>query len=283
MFIFEKSQAVVLCRGRYRLLECILSKEDGTYHSSNIFQMETELGEASSHSLGPNKIDVWQTGGISTSSWALQSITRIFKETPFSISSGPDLPMAMAGHCQLSLANGTIFIYGGVISINTSYNSLTHTLDKSFEYSDKAWTLPHINGKWTPVNVPMPCPKQKASKVLQLQQCSLKASSEIVLLHQYHEDDNICSSVFNLDTLLWTKVKATIMKSFPLDGFLIKGFDNSRIFYLSGLRIFEFIDGWTLLSSTTLPFHIDQTQFLMVRSELNVTQCKADAASWSTH
>ena len=277
LFIFERSQVVVLCKGHSRLLECTLTKEDGTYDSSNIISIETELGEGLTHSQGPNNVDVWQSGGISTSSWNLEKHIRIFKERPFSITLGPDLPMAMAGHCQVNLGNGTIFIYGGIISINTTYNSYTQTLDKAFEYSDKAWTGPDRHGKWTPANVTSPCPKQQILKELQHQQCSLK-SSHIIIVNQNYDES--CTSVFNIETSLWTKVESTT--KLTLGGFMINGFDNSRVFYLSNQNVFEFINDWVLMS-VMLPLHINQTTLLMARSQFNVTKCKADAAHWPTH
>ncbi len=108
----------------------------------------------------------------------------LFRETPFSIDQGPDLPIPMAGHCQVHIGNNSVLIYGGVTSLNSSGFSYAGFQIK--EYSNLAWTWNSIASHWTAVPTESPCPSSRLPPVI-MQPCSMKGSSQVVILHQDFE------------------------------------------------------------------------------------------------
>ncbi len=94
-----------------------------------------------------------------------------------------------------------------------------------------------------------------------------------------------------MNTLLWVKVASAMSKTLPVNGFLINGYDSSKLYYLGGLAsdststkvitVYEFVDdNWMLIPNMEMPFHIHVYTHLVVSSDFNNTRCKADPAYW---
>ena len=217
------------------------------------------------------------------SQWKFQGHISIIKQGPFSIIRGLNLPVPLAGHCQLNLGNEKLFIYGGLTAIDTV--TINGRLHYPYNYSNIAWT--YENKKWMQIPLESPCPKMSLDQMT-FQQCSLKGHSDIITLSHDYELETTCTSVLNIKALTWIKVESMSMK---LGGFLMNGFDSSRLFYFGGLRtnrnmshelsIQEFDNyGWKTLESMILPFPIDQFNFKVLKSDLNITMCRADKDAW---
>ncbi len=48
----------------YRIIECALTREDGSFDSINTLRMDNELGYGAACSIAPNGKDIWISGGI---------------------------------------------------------------------------------------------------------------------------------------------------------------------------------------------------------------------------
>ncbi len=219
--------------------------------------------------------------------WALQEHITVIKENPFSIESGPDLPMAMAGHCQVYIGNNTVFIYGGVASLSGNTSVLNGY--PVLKYSNLAWIG---NGyQWSMVPTNSPCPSSNLPPTI-MQQCALKGNSEVAILHQNFLDFSTCTSLLNIKTFEWTKVTHSLTDDLPLGGFILQGIESHRTFYIGGnsqhdrtddmKRVFELTNRWELLK-TKLEFGIAGWNSMVLDSRLNITKCLADSDIWPVY
>ena len=174
----------------------------------------------------------------------------------------------MAGHCQLNIGNGNIFIYGGISSL----------VEARYQHYDNfAYIWKNQYQSWIKISTPSPCPISfKPPEILQ--QCSLMGSSKIVILAQNFNKSSVCTNIFNLDTLEWSERR---LDSIPLAGFILTGFDPSRVFYIGGLStdnrtVYELRHAKWVLTKLTLPYGMTGFDAVLLDSRLNLTQCKAD-------
>ena len=101
----------------------------------------------------------------------------------------------------------------------------------------------------------------------------------MVIVTQNYETFETCTSNLNVKTLQWT-LKSTM--TIPLGGFILKGIDTSRIFYLGGFTndgnekndtIYELVDNWQVLE-LKLPYGMTAWDSILLDSRLNLTRCK---------
>ena len=190
------------------------------------------------------------------------------------------MPKARAGHCQLNLGNGQIFIFGGFSFIDkhnsNNYDNILH--------DNEAWIWNH--DKWSMVTTASPCPPSRQPVTI-LQQCVMKGIHEIIIITQNFNDFTSCTSILTIASFEWTKITSNKDHTLPIGGFLLTGidFNNTCIFYLGGFgrsnnqSVFELADQW-MLTTMKLPFGITAWNSLISDSKLNFTDCKSDVHHW---
>ncbi len=204
-----------------------------------------------------------------------------FRESPFYIYQGPDLPKAMAGHCQVVIDNGKIFIYGGISSVDNKKSRNSY----NFIHDEEAYVW--SSGHWLKVNISSPCPPSR-QPIVALQQCAARGSNEVVILSQNFENSTSCTRILDIHNLKWTRVSS--MTNLPLGGFILTGINTMEVYYLGGYTksktisnsnrtVFKLKNEWTLISMK-LPFAMTSWDSIVLDSRLNVTQCMADVHHW---
>ena len=124
-----------------------------------------------------------------------------FREDPFAIEFGPNLPTAMAGHCQLNIGNGSIFVYGGITTlIDAKYQ----------EYNNSAYVWKDHLKTWIRIEKPSPCPNAVQPPEI-MQQCALlSVTNKVVILTQ-----NFNEFLYVQLALTWIQWNGTNYQSAP--------------------------------------------------------------------
>ena len=141
------------------------------------------------------------------------------------------LPIGLAGHCQIKLNNGNIFIFGGVTDFkyyNGSEEFYQHS-KQSYKYinSTLSWMIVRgldssnmINIKTCFVKVPNenPCPLPEYEAQFE-QPCAHSNESVVIVTHT---KDSHCTAILNLDTLSWNhRHENQTEMIIPIAGYLI--------------------------------------------------------------
>ncbi len=146
------------------------------------------------------------------------------------MTSGPDLPKPLAGHCQLFITTNTILVYGGVTVINT--NNFMGQVTYKTEYSNQAFIWSHYI--WSNISTDNPCSNNGQDLSLQ-QPCTKRAKAnhtDIIIVT--FANATSCTSILNLVTYDWDIVNVT-NTNIPIGGHLVTSVDNSRVFYMGGI------------------------------------------------
>ena len=187
----------------------------------------------------------------------------------------------MAGHCQLNIGNGQIFIFGGITTIGyNNYDDFT-----KLEHDDEAWLWK--DNHWLPVTSQSPCPKSRQPITI-LQQCAIKGANKVVIISQNFDDFTTCTSVLNIRNFEWTQISLTKDLILPIGGLILTGIDSNDLYYLGGYTnmsdssnrtVFELTNKW-VPANMKLPFAMTLWDSLLLDNQLNLTECMADVQHW---
>ena len=222
-------------------------------------------------------VNVCCSKNYTVESWKLQQHMISIIENPFDVIQGSHLPKKMAAHCQVSISNGKILIYGGITEINENNSNNEH----NFEHDNEAYIW--ANGKWLKVNSSSPCPSSRQPVTI-LQQCALKGPDLVVIIAQNFNDFTTCTSLLNVTSFEWHQITSTDNKLLPIGGFILTGVDLNSIYYFGGYfassdsnnkTVFELTNKWTM-TTMKLPFAMTGLDSIVIGSQLNLTQCVAD-------
>ncbi len=196
------------------------------------------------------------------------------------LSNGPDLPIPLAGHCQLHVGDSNVFIYGGFSHLNNHSLPIVH--------NNAAWNWKRSNDNWTRIPTASPCPPSRFF-IHVMQQCAWKQPFEVVILHQDYVEATSCASLLNVETFEWIRIVET-STLLPLGGFLLTGSNMQKMFYIGGHGSYPFKESgrktiyklnqhWEL-TKMELPFGISAWDTKLIESRVNVSQCTQDEAKW---
>ncbi len=243
------------------------------------YQMEPYMLIAFATSMAPNGVDIWLSGGISAKliannilKYSIVDRLNVIKNRSLTIEDGPDLPRPLAGHCQVLLCYGRVFIYGGVSSIYVDRTMQT------FNYSNQAYLW--VNDSWSSIPVKNPCSNKGQDLAFQ-QPCAeqIISNQTLVVIVTFIKRVS-CTSILNLNTYEWTKVN-NVDVLIPIGGHLVMSIDKTSVFYMGGLYykpeesqsldIFELgSNGWRLIEAK-LPFGISSNETKSYPSTHNIT------------
>ncbi len=146
----------------------------------------------------------------------------------FTIQDGPDLPKPLAGHCQLYIAEGKVFIYGGITTnpVNTTEWFI------NTNYSNEAYMWSGDN--WFKIPKENPCSNNGQDLAFQ-QSCAQRIKSDrIEVVVVTFNKKKACTSIINLLSNGWTRINGSDVK-IPFGGHLVTSLDKSKVFYLGGI------------------------------------------------
>ena len=190
-----------------------------------------------------------------------------FRDKRFTWHASRDLPKPLFGHCQVSLDENRIFVYGGTTSTSNGSKTLLH-------YSEDAYIWHNHNSGWLHLPSKCPCP-DKVSTVSFPQQCVMRKGKNDIIITSTYEGGKTCASVLNLNNYLCDEIKTE--SELPLGGFLLSGNTNLSVFYLGGVNsddIFELsMDNKWKMSGAKLPFPMAMNDTQFTTSNLNVSNC----------
>ena len=204
--------------------------------------------------------------------------------------------MPLAGHCQISLRNANMFIYGGF----TLYEGRP---EYNFNHTNLAWIWRGDDEKWE--SIPTKCPCQGSiMPAIMMEQCALRGQFEVVIVNQNFDKLTTCTSVLNISSFTWIKVSQA--NNLSMGGFILTGLNPMRTFYIGGLLdgldvnnvpdqsyaatfhdaysnyVFELINDDWIMMDMKLPYNISQMYSILINGNLNMTQCVKDKEIWPT-
>ncbi len=230
--------------------------------------------------------DIWLSGGISLFfrdnnfpfKWEVSIVSKVnvMKNKTFVIEDGPELPKPLAGHCQVFIGDGQVFIYGGITAIG--FNETLNGIEQIFKYSnqaylwrDESWlTIPHKN----------PCSNDMQDLAFQ-QPCTQRiVSNQSQIVIETFSKRTSCTSILNLNTYHWSMLNDAGV-NIPIGGHLVTSSDKSRVFSLGGLYyapeeiqsldVYELgSNGWEMIEAK-LPYGISSNETKSYPSSHNVT------------
>ncbi len=260
----------------FSMLSChfIPNHIDGEWR--RIYQMESYTLISFATSIAPNGIDVWLSGGISFQGGIeyMAEVPRfdvvkkinILRGQTFIMQDGPDLPQPLAGHCQVYIGHGKVFIYGGIKSIGNQIHG--------FNYSNQAYIWSQQG--WSDVPTENPCSNNGQDLAFQ-QLCTTYGETKVVIVT--FSKRKPCTALLDLITYMWNKVS---VNDIPIYGHLVTSLDKTRAFYLGGIYheeqqevesfdVYELeYDGWRM-TMAKLPFGIVSNETKSHPSVHNVT------------
>ncbi len=147
-----------------------------------------------------------------------------FRDKTFTIEPGPNLPRPLAGHCQVHIDKGRIFVLGGITSLLPNGTQLDYSSDAFLWYQDN----------WITVPTKSPCPTENIQNLAFHLQCTTRIKlNQTEIVSVTINASNVCTNVLNLVSLQWFKVNNGNAK-LPIGGHLVTGVDKGRVFYLGG-------------------------------------------------
>ncbi len=200
---------------------------------------------------------------------------------------GPDLPIPMAGQCQLNIGDNGIFIFGGLISFGSNDSHTVHNDYPVLAYSNLAWIW--NNGNWSRIPTPAPCPSSRLPPTI-MQQCAMKGSSKVVILHQDFRYFTTCTSLLDLITSKW--ISLSLSNKMPLGGFMLQGIQPHRTYYIGGYTRYDIGGNTSVYELTTKEWKLIKTELqfgltgwnsMVLDSRLNLTKCMKDSDIWPTY
>ncbi len=264
-------------------MKCVFIPEKIHKEWKQYYRMEFSSMTSHATSMAPNGVDVWQSGGISVTisnrhTWAfnrvkIMSKINVIRNETFGIrSSDHRLPIPLAGHCQLFITKGQVFLYGGV----TSNASDAKSYRPAIRYSNEAFLW--FNNSWSEIPSENPCTNNGQDLAFQ-QPCTLrKQANDTEVIIVTFTNRKSCTSKLNLYSFNWTMIQ---MSDIPIGGHLVTSIGNNRVFYLGGLYykpketqsldVFELgSTGWQIIKAK-LPFGIASNVTKSYPSQHNVT------------
>ncbi len=236
-------------------------------------------------SMSPNGNDIWLSGGISATkvmtslttfnhyfTFSVERAINVIRGASYTFHDGPDLPIPLAGHCQIHTSDGHMLIYGGITAINMSFNANF----ERYQFSNVAYLW--SNKSWSEAPNENPCSNNGQDLAFQ-QPCAVRDSNVTEAIIVTFTERKACSSILNLDTLNWSIVEGGV--KIPIGGHLVTSLDKQRVFYLGGIYyvpqeiqsmdVFELdFNGWHLIKAK-LPIGISSNETKSYPSLHNVT------------